>query len=43
MSLLRSIASGLRSIFQKKRTDGELDEEVRDFLDLAAEDKLNGA
>ena len=40
MSLLRSIAGGIRSIFQRKRTDGELDEEVHNFLDLAAEEKI---
>src|SRR5215831_3723638 len=40
MSLLRNIASGLQSIFQRKRADGELEEEVRGFLDLAAEDKV---
>jgi hypothetical protein len=40
MSLLRNIASGLRSLFRKERVEGELDEEVRDFLEMAAEEKI---
>jgi putative ABC transport system permease protein len=40
MSLLRSIASGLRSLFRKERVEGELDEELRGFLDMAAEEKM---
>ena len=40
MSLLRSIASGLRLLFRKERVDGELDEELRDFLEMAAEEKM---
>ena len=40
MSLLPTIASGLRSLFRKKRVEKELDEELRGFLDMAAEDKM---
>jgi putative ABC transport system permease protein len=38
--MLRNIVSGLRSLFQKRRVDGELDEELRSFLDMAAEGKI---
>jgi predicted permease len=40
MALLRSIASGLRSLFRKERVERELDEELRDFLEIAAEEKM---
>jgi predicted permease len=40
MSLLRSIAGGLRSLFRKERVKGELDEELRGFLEMAAEEKI---
>src|SRR6266403_6229107 len=40
MSLIRNIASGLRSMFQKERVEGELDEELRGFLEMAAEEKM---
>ncbi|HWH60167.1 MAG TPA: ABC transporter permease, partial [Terriglobales bacterium] len=40
MPLLAKIASGLRSLFQKKRTDRELDEELRAFMDMAAEESM---
>jgi hypothetical protein len=40
VSLLRSIASGLRSLFRKDRADGELDEELRGFLNMAADEKM---
>ena len=40
MSLLRNIATGLRSLFRKKRVTQELDEELRGFLDLAAQEKM---
>src|SRR6266550_161046 len=40
MSLLRSIASGLRSLFRKERVEGDLDEELRGFLDMAAQEKM---
>ena len=39
MSLLRVIASGLRSLFRKKREGQELEEELRGFLEMAAEEK----
>src|SRR5256884_593987 len=40
MSLLRSVASGLRSLFRKERVEGDLDEELRGFLDMAAQEKM---
>jgi len=40
MSLLRNIASGLRSLLRKERVERELDEELRDFLDMAAKEKM---
>ena len=40
MSLLRSIASGLRSLFRKEQVGRELDEELNGFLGLAAEEKM---
>src|SRR5260370_41323221 len=40
MSLLRSIASGLRTLFRKAQADRELDEDLRGFLEMAAEGKM---
>jgi predicted permease len=40
MSQLRAIASGLRSLFRKEQADQELDEELRGFLEMAAEEKM---
>jgi hypothetical protein len=40
MSLLRSIAGGLRSLFRKERVSLELDEELNGFLEMAAEEKM---
>jgi hypothetical protein len=40
MSLLRNIASGLRSLFRRQQVSQELDEELRGFLDMAAEEKM---
>jgi hypothetical protein len=40
MSLLRNLSDGLRSLFRKERVEGELDEELRGFLDMAAEEKM---
>ena len=40
MPLLRSITSGLRSLFRKERVEGELGEELRGFLEMAAEEKM---
>jgi hypothetical protein len=34
MSLLRNLSDGLRSLFRKKRVEGELDEELRGFLEI---------
>src|SRR6267154_1875589 len=39
MSLLRNLSTGLRSLFRKERVEGELDEELRGFLEMAAEEK----
>src|SRR5712672_40287 len=41
MSLLRSIAIGLRSLFRRERVNDELDEELRGFLEMAAKEKMN--
>src|SRR5881394_285524 len=40
MSLRRNLSDGLRSLFRKERVEGELDEELRGFLDMAAEEKM---
>jgi predicted permease len=40
MSLLRSIASGLRSLFRKEQVSQELDEELNGFLEMAAEERM---
>jgi predicted permease len=40
MSLLRSLSDGLRSLFRKERVEAELDEELNDFLEMAAEEKM---
>src|SRR5579872_4083526 len=40
MPLLRNIASGIRSLFQKKRAERELDEELRGFMEMAAEESV---
>jgi hypothetical protein len=40
MSLLRSLSDGLRSLFRKEQVEGELDEELRDVLEMAAEEKM---
>jgi predicted permease len=40
MALLRSIASGVRSLFRKKQVDHELEEELNGFLEMAAEEKM---
>src|SRR5882762_6678653 len=40
MSLLRNLSHGLRSLFRKERVSKELDEELRDFLEMAAEEKM---
>src|SRR5207249_10107766 len=40
MSLLRNMASGLRSLFRKEQVSHELDEELNGFLEMAAEEKM---
>jgi macrolide transport system ATP-binding/permease protein len=40
MSLLRSIAGGLRTLFRKAQVSQELDEELNNFLEMAAEEKM---
>ena len=40
MSLLRNIASGLRSLFRREKVDRELDEELRAYQEMAAEEKM---
>jgi predicted permease len=39
MSFLREFGAGVRALLRKKRKDAELDEEVRAYLEMAAEDK----
>jgi putative ABC transport system permease protein len=41
MRLLRNIVSGIRSLFQRKRVGRELEEELRGFMDMAAEESMN--
>src|SRR6266403_483125 len=40
MSVLRSISSGLRSLFRKEPVSQELDEELNGFLEMAAQEKM---
>ena len=40
MRLLRNIEGGLRSLFRKERVEKELDEELRSFLEMAADEKM---
>jgi macrolide transport system ATP-binding/permease protein len=40
MSLLRNIASGLRSLFRNEQVSQELEEELNGFLEIAAEEKM---
>src|SRR6059058_146157 len=40
MSLLRNLSDGLRSLFRRQRVEGELHEELRRFLEMAAEEKM---
>jgi putative ABC transport system permease protein len=42
MGWLRSMASGLRSLFRKERVDRELDEELRAYLEMAVEERTQG-
>src|SRR3974377_1354067 len=41
MSRFAHIVSGIRSLFRKKRVDRELSEELRSFLKMAVEKKMN--
>ena len=40
MPSLRSLTSGLRSWSLKERVEAEMDEELRSFLEMAAEEKM---
>src|SRR5712664_4313618 len=40
MSLLRNLASGLRSLLRKEQVDQELNEELGAYLEMAAEEKM---
>jgi len=40
MSLVRNIASGLRTLFRKEQVSRELDDELNGFLDMAVEEKM---
>src|SRR6266704_1664494 len=40
MSLLRNITSGLRSLFRKEQVNRELDEELGEYLEMAAVEKM---
>ena len=40
MSFLRNITKGLRSLFRKELVDRELDEELRAYQEMAAEEKM---
>src|SRR5438552_10247165 len=40
MSLLRNITSGLRSLFRKEQVNRKLDEELGEYLEMAAVEKM---
>src|SRR5499425_1268818 len=40
MSLLRNLASGLRSLFRKEQVDRDLGEELSAYVEMAAEEKM---
>jgi predicted permease len=40
MSLLRGLVIGLRSLFQRRQVDKELDEELHSFLEMATDEKI---
>jgi hypothetical protein len=40
MSILGNLSDGWRWLFGKKRVAGELDEELRSFLEIATEEKM---
>ena len=40
MSILRNLASGLRTLFRKKQVEQEMDEELRGYLDADVKEKM---
>src|SRR5207245_11133021 len=40
MSLLRNITSGLRSLFRTEQVNREVDEELGEYLEMAADEKM---
>src|SRR5437899_3891582 len=40
MSALRSLSDGLRSLFRREQVNRELDEELKGFLEMAAQEKI---
>ncbi len=40
MASIRNIVRGLRSLFRKERVNGDLDEELRSYLEMAAEENI---
>jgi len=40
MSLLRTLGSGLQSLFRKEQVNQELDEELGEYLEMAADEKM---
>ena len=40
MALLRNVSDGLRNLFQRKRAERELDEELQDFVESSVADKV---
>src|ERR1700744_5841138 len=40
MSSIRNLTTGLRSLFRKEQVNRELDEELRSYLDMAAEENI---
>ncbi|OLB32841.1 MAG: hypothetical protein DMG41_26255 [Acidobacteria bacterium] len=41
MSLLRNVVSGLRSLFRREQVDRDLDEELRAYMEMAEDGKMN--
>ena len=41
MALVHRIVSGFRRLFNRDRAERELDEEMRDYLEMAADDKAS--
>jgi predicted permease len=40
VALVRNIANGLRALFRREQVDGELDEELRSYVEMAIEEKV---